>query len=141
MIGCLFYPCGAELDKPMMSLIETMPEPIAIPELPELEYLGEFVVTGYCPCKKCCGEWSNPESPKTASGSIAEEGRTVAGDWSFIAPGTEILIAGYGYRTVEDKPAKWVCEKYDGKIIDLYFLNHSDAWAVGKQRLEVWSVG
>ena len=27
-------------------------------EEPEMESLGVFIVTAYCPCEKCCGIWS-----------------------------------------------------------------------------------
>ena len=52
------------------------------PEEPELVSLGEFKITYYCPCEICCGIWSNPENPTTASGARAEAGKTIAvGGW------------------------------------------------------------
>lgn len=104
------------------------------------QYLGEFVVTAYCPCEKCCGVWANPESPQTASGTRATEGRTVGADWDTLPPGTVIEIDGVGRRTVEDKPATWIIEKYDGKILDLYFDSHKEALQFGKRTCAVWRV-
>jgi 3D (Asp-Asp-Asp) domain-containing protein len=112
----------------------TEPEPE-----PELISLGKFTITAFCPCEICCGKWSNPDNPTTASGAPAVEGVTVASDWLTLPKGTEIYIDGVGSRTVQDKPAKWIVDKYDGKIIDLYFDSHQDAWNFGKQELEVWT--
>ena len=108
------------------------------PEEPELISLGTYTITAYCPCEICCGEWSNPDNPTTASGAPAIEGVTVASDWLTLPKGTEIYIDGVGSRTVQDKPAKWIVDKYDGKIIDLYFSDHKSAWNFGKQELEIW---
>lgn len=53
-----------------------------------LELIGTFRATAYCPCVKCCGIWSE-EHPdrgedyvqRTSSGTIPQEGRTIAADW------------------------------------------------------------
>ena len=113
------------------------PEPTAAPEL---TYIGEFVVTAYCPCEICCGKWSDPDNPLTASGAPAIEGVTVGADWDTLPPGTVIYIEGVGQRTVQDKPAGWIVEKYGGHILDLYFAEHQDALEFGKQELKVWIV-
>jgi len=103
-------------------------------------YLGKFTVTAYCSCEKCCGKWSNPEDPRTASGAPATEGITVGADWGMIPPGTVIQINGVGIRIVEDKPADWIVDRYDGMVLDLYFDEHDDALAFGKQELDVWVI-
>jgi 3D (Asp-Asp-Asp) domain-containing protein len=123
----------ARPEQPDSELEEPEPEPE-----PELISLGKFTITAFCPCEVCCGKWSNPDNPTTASGAPAVEGVTVASDWLTLPKGTEIYIDGVGARTVQDKPAKWIVEKYEGKIIDLYFESHQDAWNFGKQELEVW---
>ena len=122
-----------------LSLPKPTPEPTEEPE-PELISLGTYTITADCPCEICCGEWSNPDNPTTASGVPAVEGVTVASDWQTLPKGTEIYIDGVGTRTVQDKPAKWIVDKYDGKIIDLYFDSHQEAWNFGKQELEVWKM-
>ena len=109
-----------------------------VAEQPKREYIGEFAVTAYCPCEKCCGKWSNPDNPVTASGYPAIEGVTVGADWGALPVGTVIEIEGIGRRTVQDKPAKWIIEKYDGKVLDLFFSRHEDALKFGKQILRVW---
>lgn len=100
--------------------------------------IGTFICTAYCSCKKCCGKWSNPEKPLTASGEIATEGVTVGADWDMFPSGTVIEIEGLGDRTVQDKPAGWIVDKYDGRILDVYFDDHDSALKFGKQELEVW---
>ena len=48
----------------------------------------DAVATAYCPCEICCGKWAlnRPDGiVYTASGAIAEEGVTIAADWSLFA--------------------------------------------------------
>jgi 3D (Asp-Asp-Asp) domain-containing protein len=101
------------------------------------EYLGIFTIFAYCPCAICCGKWAS-SPPRTASGTIPQEGRTVAADWDVIPAGAEIEIEGIGIRTVEDKPAGWVRNRFNGKILDVYFEDHGSALKFGKQELQVW---
>ena len=117
---------------------ELIDEPKQPETTPEMTFLGKFIVTAYCPCSVCCGKWSNPDNPITASGDPAVEGITVGADWDMLPAGTEIYIEGVGWRTVKDKPAGWIIKRYDGRILDLYFENHADAWNFGKQELEIW---
>lgn len=105
----------------------------------EPESLGDFTITAYCGCPTCCGTWSS-DTPMTASGEPAQEGITVAADWTTLPAGTEIEIDGLGTYIVQDKPAEWIVEKYDGRIIDVYFENHEDALKFGKQKIEVYKV-
>ncbi|MCL1819587.1 MAG: 3D domain-containing protein [Oscillospiraceae bacterium] len=107
-------------------------------ESPEPIFLGEFTSTGYCPCEKCCGKWSNPSNPLTAIGNLAVEGVTIGADWDTLSPGTMLYIEGIGERVVQDKLAKWIVERYDGKILDLYYESHEDAWNHGRQIVSVW---
>ena len=67
--------------------------------LPELIPLGSFTVYAYCSCPRCCGQWSGGP---TASGTMPEEGRTIAADWDVLPAGAEVYISGVGWRTVED---------------------------------------
>lgn len=102
-------------------------------EILTYETMGEFTITAYCPCSKCCGR----NTGITASGTEAQEGVTVAADIDVLPFGTKISIDGIGERVVEDTPADFIVEKYDGKIIDLYFDSHQDALEFGKQSLTI----
>ena len=56
-----------------------------------------FTCTAYCSCKKCCGSYS-PEVrggvAHTATGTVPQEGRTIAVDPSVIPYGTKVAIDG-----------------------------------------------
>lgn len=110
-------------------------------QVPEFVSIGKFTVTGYCPCKKCCGkEPSDPAYKITISGEKTVEGITVGADPSVLPIGTKILIDGVGQRIVQDKPAGWIIKKYKGRILDLYFEDHQAAWDFGKHQREVWII-
>lgn len=107
---------------------------------PELESLGEFSLTAYCPCVKCCGEWS-AEHPsrigtdyiqKTASGTIPEEGRTIGVDPDIIPFGTIVIINGHEY-IAEDRGGA-----VKGNSIDIFFESHEEALNFGRQSAEVF---
>lgn len=99
----------------------------------DFEDLGVFTVTAYCGCEKCCGEWSS--FPVVGAGGVELiEGIHCASPFPF---GTILEIEGVGFYEVQDRTANWIVEKYDGKIIDIYFENHDDAVAFGKQTLNV----
>lgn len=100
-------------------------------EEPDLVSIGTFTAYAYCPCEKCCGQWSGGP---TASGVMPEEGRTVAADWDVLPSGTEIYIDGVGWRTVEDTGSG-----ITGNTLDLYMDNHQDALEWGVQEIEVFT--
>lgn len=91
--------------------------------------LGD-VVTAYCPCRKCCGQWAG-SGQRTASGTVPTPGRTVAGPRS-VPFGTRVHIAGVGWRVVEDRTAK----RFDGRW-DVLFASHAEALKFGKQQQKV----
>lgn len=97
---------------------------------PELVSIGTFTAYAYCPCEKCCGQWSGGP---TASGVMPEEGRTVAADWDVLPAGTEIYIDGIGWRTVEDTGGA-----IRGDTIDIFFESHEEAAAFGVQQVELY---
>lgn len=119
------------LRQPEADVREEVPEP-------EKVLLGEFTITYYCSCEICCGEWSNPDNPLTASGEPAEAGTTVGADWDLLPAGTAIEIEGVGRRIVQDKPADWVIRRYKGKVIDVYCSSHEAALQGGKHTAKVW---
>lgn len=93
------------------------------------ESLGEFVITAYCPCEKCCGEYADGI---TASGTVATEGRTCAVDPEVIPLGTEIEIDGVKY-IAED-----VGGAIKGRRIDICFNDHRSALQYGVKCKEVY---
>lgn len=88
--------------------------------------LGVYKITGYCSCAKCCGSATG----RTASGTTATAGRTVAAS-SALPFGTDVIINGHTY-TVEDRGGA-----IKGNRIDIFFSSHSQALAWGVKYLPV----
>lgn len=133
----IFYTPKVQETEPTESPIEDL-----IGEEPAMTELGEYTITAYCPCKICCGIWAKNRPNGIvygAAGIELQEGHSVA------APnlpfGTILYIEGLGEYVVEDRPASWVAEKYDNKIIDIYFLSHDEALEFGFQQRKVYLKG
>ena len=90
---------------------------------------GEYTITAYCGCEKCCGKWAS--NPVIGSGNITlVQGMHCA---SPLPLGTIVDIEGVGIYEVQDTTSEWVADKYNDKIIDIYFLDHSSALQFGKR--------
>ena len=85
-----------------------------------------YKVTAYCACSKCCGKATG----RTASGTRATAGRTVAASTKF-AFGTKLNIGGHIY-TVEDRGGA-----IKGNKIDIYVDSHAAALQWGVRYLPV----
>jgi 3D (Asp-Asp-Asp) domain-containing protein len=91
-------------------------------------------VTGYCPCKKCCG----PDARGvTASGKTVSynKGRFVAADTKVLPFGTKLSIPGY-----HDGRAVEVIDRggaIKGHKLDLYFPTHELAKQWGRKVVSV----
>jgi len=97
-------------------------------------YLGQYHISAYCACEKCCGK----SDGITSSGAVATEGITVA--CNSLPQGTVIEIEGIGERIVQDKLAQRIDDRYDGMIIDLYISDHQTALNFGVKKLDVYEV-
>lgn len=95
---------------------------------PETFDLGEFRLTAYCACEKCCGKWADGF---TATGTKATAGRTIAVDQDVIPYGSEVIINGHTY-TAEDCGGAII-----GNRIDVYFDSHEEATEFGVQYADV----
>lgn len=98
---------------------------------PERTSLGEFTITAYCGCDKCCGKWSDG---LTYTGTEATEGRTIAVDPDVIPLGSIVEINGVEY-VAED-----VGGAIKGDRIDLYFNSHEDALEWGVQYSDIFLI-
>ena len=85
-----------------------------------------YKITAYCPCSKCCGK----STGRTASGTKATAGRTVAASSKF-AFGTKLNIGGHIY-TVEDRGGA-----INGNKIDIFVNSHAEALQWGVRYLPV----
>lgn len=83
-------------------------------------YVGQFKLTGYCPCYSCSEGWGYSTA---MTGVRAQEGVTVAADTSKLPLGTRIYIEGVGERVVQD-----VGGAVKGNKIDIFVNNHSSCY-------------
>lgn len=90
--------------------------------------LGKWKITAYCNCEECCGKWAYGF---TSSGTMPEEGRTVA--CNSLPAGTDIIIGSHRY-TVED--TGYLLEEQ----IDIYFENHNVTDAFGVKYKKVYLI-
>lgn len=123
-------------------VIETKKEDIAISEIKK-ESLGEFKLTAYCSCEKCCGKWAlnrpKDENGKDivygSTGTVLIAGTSIAVDPSVIPYGSQVEINGHTYTAHDTGGA------INGNRIDVYFDNHQDALSFGVQYAEVFLIG
>lgn len=128
--------------EPLSSKIEVATISREVPEItkaPKIEYisLGEFKVTAYCSCKKCCGKWADNRPNGIVYGASGNElipNYSIAVDPDVIPYGTKVYF--------DDK--EYIAHDCGGGIngndIDLYFDSHEDALAWGVQYFEVYTV-
>jgi 3D (Asp-Asp-Asp) domain-containing protein len=110
---------------------EPIQEPV--PEQPKRISLGEFKLTAYCSCKKCCGFWaySRPIDENGndivigASGERLYQGVSIAVDPAVIPYDSKVYIDGKEYIAHDCGGA------IKGNRIDVYFDNHQDALDFG----------
>lgn len=117
-------PTVKEFNEAQKDILIPAPEPDVVIEKesaptqpPErtLVSLGEYRISAYCPCEKCCLK----SDGITASGTQATAGRTAA--MNGVPFGTKIVIDGHEY-TIEDRGGG-----LGSKIIDIYFDTHEEA--------------
>lgn len=97
--------------------------------------LGEFKLTAYCSCAKCCGKWANNRPNGIVYGAIGEElkeGYSIAVDPKVIPYNSEVIINGKTYEAQDCGGA------IKGNRIDVYFEEHNDALEFGVQYAEVF---
>lgn len=111
-------------------------------EEPKVVSLGEFKLTAYCSCEKCCDGWANNRpvdeyGNEIVYGSIGEklvEGVSIAVDPNVIPYGSEVVISGSTYIAHDTGGA------IDGNRIDVYHNDHQNAIEFGVQYCEVFIV-
>lgn len=122
--------------------IEDEPKPYTHAQVTMPEWVPNdgYVLTAYCACEICCGEFAlNRPTGKngevivrTSTGAIAQEGETIAVDPTVIPYGTQVMIDGNIY-TAQDTGGA-----IKGKRIDVYHDSHEDALQFGKKEKEIF---
>lgn len=153
VVSCFCMTCAIKVTATMITKVPpidsevTIVEPISVPKgVPEVsakpeyspveieniiveEFVGELEIAAYCGCDKCIGE-SNRRI--TYSGRLPQQGRTIAANLEMFEIGDTLKINGHTY-LVEDKvPAN------AKQQISLYFDNHEEALAFGRQKYLVF---
>jgi len=120
-------------------MVNELQEEVAENE-PALVSLGEFKLTAYCSCEKCCGKWalnrpvdeSGNQIVYGSSGEVLVEGTSIAVDKDVIPYGAEVLVNGCTYKAQDCGGA------IEGNHIDVYFASHEEALKFGVQYAEVF---
>lgn len=94
------------------------------------EYMGDYVISAYCNCSICCGQWAGGP---TSSGTMPVAGITVASNT--IPEGSYIMFNNHVYH-VEDTGNPSVL----GSRIDLYMDSHEEVLNWGLQTFPVYAV-
>lgn len=97
------------------------------------EPLGEFKLTAYCPCSRCCGK----DDGITATGTLAAEGRTIAVDPRVIPYGSTVTLY-FADGTVHTYTAEDCGGAIKENRIDVFFSSHDAARAFGVQSAMVY---
>lgn len=113
----------------MAAAMASIPAPAPEAEEPSI-YAGEFTITAYCPCRKCCGVWSDG---LTATGVPAVDG-VVAVDPEVIPLGSTVVIDGQEYLAADTGSG------VKGLHVDVCTDSHEAAMAFGKRTADVWII-
>lgn len=145
-LNCAIERCNYENEEIFEEMYEE-PEQIEFEQALEKEEqklvsLGDFRLTAYCSCEKCCGKWAlnrpKDENGKDivygSTGSILAAGASIAVDPSVIPYGSQVEINGHTYTAHDTGGA------IQGNRIDVYFDNHQDALNFGVQYAEVFLI-
>lgn len=119
---------------------EPIPEEIQEEETTEYISLGEFKLTAYCSCEKCCGNWANNRAVDEegneivigASGEVLEAIVSIAVDKNVIPYGSTVLINGQEHKAHDCGGA------IKNNRIDVYMASHEEAVEFGVQYAEVF---
>ena len=98
-------------------------KPAATTQSSKGKYLGNFKITHYCSCSKCCGQWGGITA---FAGTPLAPGRSIAVDPNKIPKMSWVYIDGYGMRRAEDRGGA-----IKGNRIDVAVATHAEALRLG----------
>lgn len=140
-----FKPIVVEAEPVEAAVITPVIEPTvaAAPTEPEPVYLGEFKLTAYCSCSKCCGVWAEDrpldeygnEIVIGSTGEVLRSNYSIAVDPDVIPYDSIVIINGTEYEAQDTGGA------INGNRIDVYFNSHEEALEFGVQVADVYLKG
>ena len=119
---------GYLLEHGYRMLEDPEPEPIQAPEF----HSCEAIITAYCSCQKCCGQWAlnRPNGVVyTSTGAVAQAGVTIAVDPNVIPYGSHVVIDGHEYIAQDTGSGL----RGSTPHIDIYCDSHQAALQIGRQ--------
>lgn len=122
--------------QPEVVIVEESTEEEAESEIDDLRLLGEFRVTAYCPCEKCCGKWANTRPNGIVYGASGEElvpYHSIAVDTDIIPYGKSVFINDVEY-VAHDCGGSAI----KGNRIDIYMDSHEAALEFGVKNMMVY---
>ena len=121
--------------QPEVVIVEESTEEEAESEIDDLRLLGEFRVSSYCSCEKCCGKWANTRPNGIVYGASGEE----LVPYHSIAVDTDIIPYG---KSVFINDVEYVAHDCGGAIkgnrIDIYMDSHEEALEFGVKNMMVY---
>ena len=99
-------------------------------------YAEPATLTAYCPCVQCCGDFAGKIRGQTASGAMAQAGRTIAAPKG-VPFGVRVLAlmpdgSQHVIGVVEDRGGA-----IKGNKLDVYFDTHEEALRFGVQQVDI----
>jgi 3D (Asp-Asp-Asp) domain-containing protein len=101
---------------------------------PEGRTWVKVMATAYCPCRKCCGPYTEPVT--SIGRDLATDPYGIAADHTLLPPNTVLTVPGYGTATVDDTGSA-MRKSGEEKVvhIDLRYKTHEEALEWGRRWL------
>lgn len=102
--------------------------------------MGEYKLTAYCSCSKCCGKWAENRPTDQygneivigSTGEVLRSNYSIAVDPDVIPYGSIVVINGAEYKAQDTGGA------ITGSRIDVYFSSHEEALEFGVQTADIF---
>lgn len=121
--------------QPEVVIVEESTEEESESEIDDLRPIGQFKVTAYCSCEKCCGKWANTRPNGIVYGASGEElvpYYSIAVDTDIIPYGKSVFIDEIEYVAHDCGGA------VKGNCIDIYMDSHEAAVEFGVKNMMVY---